>query len=115
MNSERTSENGRYVWAAILIVLAVVLAAVAFITWVVSADKTTNNVNKANYGAQSMNKGTFDIIEQVANDGNKDSTDGTYNSDVVRNNTRTSMSDKSDVNPLPNTIGNASNNSIYNH
>lgn len=62
MNNERTNEGGRYVWAAILIILAVVLAAVAFVTWVIRADSSAND---ARYGALgSSRNGTFDLAEQ---------------------------------------------------
>ena len=61
MNNERSDESGRYVWAAILIILAVVLAAVAFVTWVIRADADTGarHGNMEN-GARST---TYDLAE----------------------------------------------------
>ncbi len=43
---ESTYESGRYVWAAIIIILAVVLAAIAFISWIVNSGKSTDTTAK---------------------------------------------------------------------
>ena len=62
MNNERSEESGRYVWAAILIILAVVLAAVAFVTWVIRADAGNNaRLGTMENGARNA---TFDMAEQ---------------------------------------------------
>lgn len=54
MNHESTTENGRYVWAAILIILSVVLASVAFISWIVNSSEEHNAAL-----AESTNDGLY--------------------------------------------------------
>lgn len=89
MNNERREESGRYVWAAILIILAVVLAAVAFVTWVIRADDAGNTARYGNLENGSRS-GTFGLAEQdVGNDTSPyrtttdysigDTVDNTYN------------------------------------
>lgn len=70
MNNERSYESGRYVWAAILIVLAVVLAAVAFVTWVIRADNA-NTGARYGYLDDGRREGTFGLAEEDTTDGTR--------------------------------------------
>ncbi len=79
MNNERSYENGRYVWAAILIILAVVLAAVAFVTWVIRADDAGNNARLGNT-ENGITNGTFELAEGPVGYGNR--AYGTYDNNT---------------------------------
>lgn len=89
MNNDRSYESGRYVWAAVLIILAVVLAAVAFVTWVIRADDAENNA-RFGYADDGRANGTFELAEQDVGLDNRpydtttdysigDTVDNTYN------------------------------------
>lgn len=100
-NNESSIENGRYVWAAILIILAVILAAIAFVTWIVDSG---NETVKGDVPSEQHSN----TILESRKDTNKDS--GYRNEENKQNDT---ISKNTDIENNSETTDNKPNNGYY--